>query len=133
MTGIALDGILVEQMVKGGLEMIVGARRDPSWGPVVMVGLGGIFVETLKDVRLMPPSLPKERIVEECYQLKGAAMLRGVRGRPAADVEALADVALRIAVAMNARPEITEIDINPLTVLPSGKGAIALDALIVAP
>jgi acyl-CoA synthetase (NDP forming) len=133
LTGIALDGILVEQMVEGGLEMIVGARRDPSWGPVVMVGLGGIFVETLKDVRLMPPSLPKERIVEECYQLKGAAMLRGVRGRPAADVEALADVALRIAVAMNARPEITEIDINPLTVLPSGKGAIALDALIVAP
>jgi acyl-CoA synthetase (NDP forming) len=131
MAGIALDGILVEQMVKGGLEMIVGARRDPTWGPVVMVGLGGIFVETLKDVRLMPASLPKERIVEECYRLSGAAMLRGVRGRPAADVEALADVALRIAAAMNARPEIAEIDINPLTVLPSGQGAIALDALIV--
>jgi acetate---CoA ligase (ADP-forming) len=131
MTGIALDGILVEQMVKGGLEMIVGARRDPSWGPVVMVGLGGIFVETLKDVRLMPASLPKERIVEECYRLKGAAMLHGVRGRPAVDVEALADVVLRIAAAMRARPEIAEIDINPLTVLPSGQDAIALDALIV--
>jgi len=133
MAGIALDGILVEQMVKGGLEMIVGARRDPSWGPVVMVGLGGIFVETLKDVRLMPAWLPKERVIEECYRLNGAAMLRGVRGRPAVDVEALADVVLRVAAAMRARPEITEIDINPLTVLPSGKGAIALDALIVAP
>ena len=132
MTGIALDGILVEQIIKGGLEMIVGARRDPNWGPVVMVGLGGIFVETLKDVRLMPASLPKERIVEECYRLKGAAMLRGVRGRPAVDVEALADVVLRVAAAMTARPEITEIDINPLTVLPSGQGAVALDALIVA-
>jgi acyl-CoA synthetase (NDP forming) len=131
MAGIALDGILVERMLKDGLEMIVGARRDPSWGPVVMVGLGGIFVETLKDVRLMPASLPKERIVEECYQLKGAAMLRGVRGRRAVDVEALADVVLRIAAAMTARPEISEIDINPLTVLPSGQGAIALDALIV--
>jgi acyl-CoA synthetase (NDP forming) len=131
MTGIALDGILVERMVKGGLEMIVGARRDPSWGPVVMVGLGGIFVETLKDVRLMPAWLPKERIVEECYRLNGAAMLRGVRGRPAVDVEALADVVLRVAAAMTARPEITEIDINPLTVLPAGQGAIALDALIV--
>ncbi len=131
MAGIALDGILVEQMVEGGLEMIVGARRDPSWGPVVMVGLGGIFVETLKDVRLMPASLPKERIVEECYQLKGAAMLRGVRGRRAVDVEALADVVLRIAAAMTARPEISEIDINPLAVLPLGQGAIALDALIV--
>jgi acyl-CoA synthetase (NDP forming) len=131
MTGIALDGILVERMVKGGLEMIVGARRDPGWGPVVIVGLGGIFVETLKDVRLMPASLPKERIIEECYQLKDAAMLCGVRGRPAVDVEALADVVLRVAAAMTARPEITEIDINPLTVLPSGQGAIALDALIV--
>jgi len=130
MAGIALDGILVEQMVKGGLEMIVGARRDSSWGPVVMVGLGGIFVETLKDVRLMPAWLPKERIVEECYQLKGAAMLRGARGRPPIDVEALADVVLRIAAAMTARPEIVEIDVNPLAVLP--KGAIALDALIVA-
>jgi succinyl-CoA synthetase beta subunit len=131
MAGIALDGILIEQMITGGLEMIVGARRDPSWGPVVMVGLGGIFVETLKDVRLMPAWLPKERIVE-CYHLNGAAMLRGTRGRPAVDVEALADVVLRVAAAMTARPEITEIDINPLTVLPSGQGAIALDALIVA-
>jgi acyl-CoA synthetase (NDP forming) len=118
-------------MVKGGLEMIVGARRDPSWGPVVMVGLGGIFVEALKDVRLMPAWLTKERIIEECYQLKGATMLRGVRGRPAVDVEALADVVLRVAAAMTARPEITEIDINPLTVLPSGQGATALDALII--
>jgi len=131
MADIALDGILVEHMVKDGLEMIVGARRDPSWGPVVMVGLGGIFVETLKDVRLMPAWLSQERIIEECYQLKGAAMLRGARGRPAVDVEALADVVLRIAAAMIARPEIVEIDINPLAVLP--KGAIALDALIVAP
>jgi acyl-CoA synthetase (NDP forming) len=130
--GIALDGILVERMVKGGLEMIVGARRDPAWGLVIMVGLGGIFVETLKDVRLMPAWLPKERIVAECYQLNGAAMLRGVRSRPAVDVEALADVVLRVAAAMTARPEITEIDINPLTVLPTGQGAIALDALIVA-
>jgi acetate---CoA ligase (ADP-forming) len=130
MAGIALDGILIEQMAHGGLEMIVGARCDRSWGPVVMVGLGGIFVETLEDVRLMPAWLPKECIVEECYQLKGAAMLRGTRGRPPVDVEALADVVLRIAAAMTARPEIVEIDINPLAVLP--KGAIALDALIVA-
>jgi acetate---CoA ligase (ADP-forming) len=131
MAGIVLDGILIEQMITGGLEMIVGARRDPSWGPVVMVGLGGIFVEALKDVRLMPASLPKERIIAECYQLNGSAMLRGVRGRPAVDVEALADVVLRVAAAMMARPEITEIDINPLAVLPAGQGATALDALIV--
>jgi acetate---CoA ligase (ADP-forming) len=129
MAGIALDGILVEQMVQGGLEMIVGARRDPNWGPVVMVGLGGIFVETLKDVCLMPAWLPKERIIDECYHLRGAAMLRGARGRAPVDVEGLADTVLRIAAAMIARPEIVEIDVNPLAVLP--KGVIALDALIV--
>jgi len=132
MSGIALDGILVECMIASGLEMIVGARRDPSWGPVVMVGLGGIWVEALNDVRLMPAWLPRERIVDECYLLKGAAMLRGARGRPAVDVGALADAVLRIAAAIEARPEIAEIDVNPLAVLPAGEGAIALDALIVA-
>src|SRR5262249_4982635 len=80
---------------------------------------------------LMPPWLPKERIIEECYQLKGAAMLRGTRGRSAVDVEALADVVLRVAAAMTAQPEIIEIDVNPLTALPAGQGAIALEALIV--
>jgi acetate---CoA ligase (ADP-forming) len=129
LAGVALDGILVERMVEGGLEMIVGARRDPNWGPVVMVGLGGIWVETLNDVRLMPAWLPKARIVEECDRLRGAAMLRGGRGRPAVDVAALADIAVRIAAAMRARPEIVEIDLNPVVALP--KGAIALDALIV--
>jgi acyl-CoA synthetase (NDP forming) len=130
MAGIALEGILVERMVGGGLEMIVGARRDPHWGPVLMVGLGGIWVETLNDVRLMPAWLPSARIVDECHRLRGAAMLRGGRGRPAVDVAALADVASRIATAMQARSEIVEIDLNPVVVLP--QGAIALDALIVA-
>lgn len=129
MAGMALDGILLERMVEGGLEMIVGARRDPSWGPVVMIGLGGIWVETLKDVRLMPAWLPKARIVDECNRLRGAAMLRGGRGRPALDVAALADIAARVAAAMRARPEIIEIDLNPVVVLP--EGAVALDALIV--
>jgi len=131
MAGIALDGILVERMVEGGLEVIVGARRDPNWGPVVMVGLGGIWVEAFNDIRLMPACLPKARIVGECFQLKGAAMLHGIRGRPAVDVDALADTVMRIGAAIRARPEIVEIDINPLAVLPAGAGAIALDALIV--
>jgi acyl-CoA synthetase (NDP forming) len=129
MAGVALDGILVERMLEGGLEMIVGARRDPNWGPIVMVGLGGIWVETLSDVRLMPAWLPKARIMDECDRLRGAAMLRGARGRPALDVEALADVVIRVAAAIRARSEISEIDINPVVVLP--KGAIALDALVV--
>src|SRR5262245_45169996 len=86
---ITLDGILVEGMGGPGLEMIVGARRDQSWGAVVMVGLGGIWVEALHDVRLMPADLPRARVLEEIRRLKGAAMLRGLRGNPPADVDAL--------------------------------------------
>jgi len=116
-------------MIGGGLEMIVGARRDPSWGPVIMVGLGGVWVEAFNDVRLMPADLSRPRVVAELARLKGAALLRGARGRQAADVEALADTVMRIGAAIRARPEISEIDINPLVVLPAG--VVALDVLIV--
>src|SRR5262249_9668646 len=125
---VALDGILVERMATPGVEMIVGARRDPSWGPVVMVGLGGIWVEAFRDLRLMPADLPRPRVLEEIHRLKGAALLRGVRGSPPADVEALADAVVRIGAAMRAQPTIVEIDINPIVVLPDG--VVALDALI---
>jgi acyl-CoA synthetase (NDP forming) len=128
--GIAIEGILVERMVERGIEIIVGARRDPSWGPVVMVGLGGVWVEAFNDVRLMPADLSRPRILAELAQLKGAALLRGVRGMAAADIEALADTVLRIGAAIRARPEISEIEVNPLIVLPAG--VVALDALIVA-
>src|SRR5262245_16006721 len=127
--GVALEGVLVERMVEPGLEMIVGARRDQNWGPVVMVGLGGIWVEALNDVRLMPADLPKTRVVEEIHRLRGAALLRGVRGRPPADVEALADTVMRVGAAIRARAEIVEIEINPLVV--RAAGVVAVDALIV--
>jgi acyl-CoA synthetase (NDP forming) len=130
--GVSADGILVEAMAPAGIEMIVGARRDPDWGPVVMVGLGGIWIEALDDVRLMPAELSRAGIIGEIGQLKAAPLLLGARGRAAADVDALADIVLRIAAAMRARPEISEIDINPLIVFANGEGAIALDASIVA-
>jgi acyl-CoA synthetase (NDP forming) len=126
---VALDGILVERMAAPGLEMIVGARRDPNWGPVVMVGLGGIWVEALGDVRLMPADLPRARVIEEIHRLKGAALLRGLRGSPPADVEALADAVMRIGGAIRAQSDILEIDVNPIVV--HSEGAVALDALIV--
>jgi len=126
---ITLDGMLVEAMAEPGIEMIVGARRDPHWGPVVLVGLGGIWTEALDDVRLMPPDLPRERIVAEINQLKGARVLHGLRGAPGVDIEALADAAARIGALMKSRAEIAEIDINPLMVYPHG--VLALDALIV--
>ena len=128
--GLALDGILVEAMAAKGVEMIVGARRDPDWGPVVLVGLGGIWTEALGDARLMPADLSHEQIVAEINKLKGARLLHGLRGAPPVDVAAVADVVIKIAALMRARTEIREIDINPLIAYP--QGVLALDALIVA-
>jgi acetate---CoA ligase (ADP-forming) len=128
--GLALDGVLVETMAVKGVEMIVGARRDPDWGPVVLVGLGGIWTEALGDVRLMPAELSRGQIVAEINRLKGAGVLHGLRGAPSADIAAVADVVVKVAALMRIRPEIREIDINPLIAYP--QGVVALDALIVA-
>ncbi len=129
---LAVDGILVEQMARRGIETIVGARRDPNWGPVVLVGLGGIWAEALSDIRILPVGLDEAEIEAEIRQLRGARLLAGMRGAPAADVSALARAVALIGAIIAARPEIAEIEINPLTVFPVGEGALALDALIVA-
>ena len=129
--GLELDGVLVEKMSSKGLELVVGARRDHAWGPVVVVGVGGTLVEALGDVRLLPPDLSKEAIVQELYKLKTAALLDGFRGSPAVDVDAVADVAVKIGNLMRTVPEIMEIDVNPVFAHPRGQGVTALDALIV--
>ena len=129
-SGLALDGMLIETMATRGLELIVGARREPALGPVVLVGLGGIWTEALDDVRLMPADLPHARIATEINQLKGARLLHGMRGFAAVDIDSVADVAARVGALMRARPEIVEIDINPLIAYPDG--VLALDALIVS-
>lgn len=126
----SLLSVLVESMAAPGIELIVGARRDPQWGPILMVGLGGVWTEALNDVRLMPADLPRERIVAEIAALKGARVLDGMRGSPARDIEAVADVVARIGAVMRSQHDVTEIDINPLVVYPRGKGVLALDALI---
>jgi acyl-CoA synthetase (NDP forming) len=128
--GLTLDGVLVEEMAAPGVEMVVGARRDPDWEPVTLVGLGGIFVEVLDDVRLMPADLSRARIADEIGKLKAASLLRGARGRPPADIDALADAVQRVGALMRAQSNIQEIDINPLVVYPHG--VLALDVLLVA-
>jgi acyl-CoA synthetase (NDP forming) len=127
--GLVLDGILIEVMAAKGVEMIIGARRDPDWGPVLLVGLGGIWTEALSDVRLMPAGLSRDQIVAELNRLRGARALRGLRGAPPVDLPTIADVVSRIGALMRERPEIREIDINPLIAYPHG--VLALDALIV--
>lgn len=128
---VALDGILVETMAPQGLELIIGARRDPDWGPILMVGLGGIMAETLKDVRLLPADVGADWIMEELGKLRAAAILRGFRGAPPADLSALADALMRLGALIRTSLEIADIEINPLIVYPEGKGVLCLDALII--
>ena len=126
-----LDGILVEQMSAPGLEMVVGARHHPEWGASVMVGLGGVLIEALDAAELLPADISHARAVERIRGSRGAKLLGDFRGRPARDVDAVADVVVRVGAAMRAGIGIEEIDINPLMVMAQGEGAIALDALIV--
>lgn len=128
---IVLDGALVETMSKRGLEMVVGAKRDPKWGPVIVAGVGGVLIEAIGDVRLMPPDLSAEAIAEELGKLKTAKLLKGFRGAPPVDVQALSEVAAAVGQIMRANPDIVEIDINPLVAHAAGEGVTALDALIV--
>src|SRR6185312_2841894 len=125
------DGVLIERMHALGLEMIIGAKRDPDWGAVLVAGLGGIWTEALQDVRLMPAGLAADAIEAELRQLRAAKLFAGLRGAPASDVAAAACVAERLGALMLANPEIAEMEINPLSLGAAGEGATALDALII--
>lgn len=129
--GTLLDGVLVETMAARGLELVVGAVRDPNWGPVLMLGLGGIWVEVLGDVQLLSPDLPHAAIVRRLQALKAAKLLQGFRGQPAVDVDAVARTVAAVGALMLQRPEIAEIDVNPLVAYSEGQGVLALDALVV--
>jgi succinyl-CoA synthetase beta subunit len=122
--------VLVEGMGKRGVELIVGAKRDPEWGPVILAGFGGVTAEILQDVRLLPCDLTPEAIERELHQLKSAAILRGWRGAPALDVHAVAALIARLAQVLIAEPSIREVDLNPVVVHPLGEGVVALDALM---
>jgi len=125
-----LDGALVEAMGAHGVELIVGARNDPDWGPVLLAGLGGVQAELLQDVRLLPHDLPKAEIVAELNRLRGAALLNGFRGAAPCDVEAAAALIARLGRVLAGEPRIAEIDLNPVILLPRGDGVVVLDALI---
>lgn len=130
---LVLDGMLVESMARRGLELVVGGRRDAQWGPVVMVGLGGIWIEALKDVRLFAAATTEADIVTELGRLRAAAVLSGIRGEMAIDLQAVARVVALVGALMRANPSVTEIDINPLVAYPAGQtpAVLALDALVV--
>lgn len=123
-------GVLVQEMVQGGTEVVAGITRDPEFGHVVVFGLGGIFVEILKDISLRPVPLRRRDAEEMITEIKGYPIVAGSRGRPPLDTAALVDVLLRLSeLALDLSEEVEEIDINPLIVFE--RGAKAVDALVV--
>lgn len=123
-----LDGVLVQPMVSGGRELILGGRQDPQFGPVVMVGMGGIFVEILDEVSVRVAPIAQWEALEMIEELRGAQILKGARGDQASDIEAVTEALLRLAQLLQDFPEIKEVDINPLRVFYAGEGCRALDA-----
>jgi acetyltransferase len=126
-----IEGILVEEMAQDGVEVIIGATRDPMFGPICMFGMGGIFVEALKDVtfRLAPMwELSAENMIRS---IKAAKVLNGFRGKPPSDVEAIKECILRMSQLVSDNPEIQELDINPLIVYPAGMGCRVADCRII--
>ena len=125
------DGIIVASMAEGQREMVLGARLDPVFGPVVMIGDGGKYVEALPDIELLPPPFSQEEARDAILRLRIAPILKGVRGEPAADVEALARAMLRLgAIIAGAHGKLAAIDLNPVLVGAAGQGLTILDALI---
>ncbi len=128
---LTLDGVLVEQMARPGLELIIGGRNDPEWGAVVLAGVGGVQAELLGDVRLLLPGQSLESIIQALRGLKCGALLDGFRGSPPLDLTAVAELIDRVGRVLCNEPAIREIDLNPVMAYPAGQGVMALDALMV--
>ena len=129
--GVARDGVIVAAMHKGQHEFMVGARIDPVFGPVVVVGDGGKYVEAIQDVAVLLPPFSQQEVVQALRTLRMAPLLDGVRGDPALDVAALADIAVAVGqVIAGARGAIASVDLNPVMVGAAGDGAVVVDALV---
>ncbi len=129
-----IDGILVQEMISGGKELIVGMKRDRQFGAVIVVGMGGIFVEVIEDIAMRVAPLTKSDALDMIGELKGFRILQGVRGEAPSDVDAVAEIICRFSrLSMDFVDKIAEIEINPLIVFEKGKGAVAVDFLITLP
>lgn len=127
-----VEGVVVQRMVQGVAETIVGVSYDRQVGPLVMFGLGGVFVEIMQDVAFRVGRLSTGEAQRLISDVRGAALLRGARGRPRGDERALADALVRVsALAADLQGVLAELDLNPLLVLPEGEGVMAVDALLV--
>jgi acyl-CoA synthetase (NDP forming) len=127
-----IRGVLIQEMLGEGTEVIVGTKRDSQFGPVVLFGIGGVFVELFRDVALRVAPVLKEEAEEMVEEVRGYRLLQGFRGKPRGDIEALVDVLCRVSqLAVDLKDQLVELDINPLMVFEKGKGVRAADALAV--
>jgi acetyl coenzyme A synthetase (ADP forming)-like protein len=126
----AFDGVLVQPMISGVVELMVGVTQDPSFGPLLGFGLGGIHVEILKDICFRVTPITDRDAGEMVRSIKGYRLLEGYRGHPSADIAAIEDLLLRVARLVEEVPEIAELDLNPVIALPPGEGCVIIDARI---
>ena len=124
------EGVLVQEMVSGGHEVLIGMTEDPNFGPMLVYGLGGVYVELLKDVAFRLNPLTDVDAAEMIDDIKGAALMTGYRNMPLGDLDAVKETLLRVSAMVSAIPEIVEMDLNPVKVLEPGKGVRAVDARI---
>jgi acyl-CoA synthetase (NDP forming) len=124
------EGVVIQPMVSGGVETFFGISEDRLFGPLVAFGLGGIHVEVFKDVHFRVAPLSDRDADELIHEVRGYKLLEGFRGHPAADIEALRDILLRIARLAEEVPEIAELDLNPVIALAPGEGCRIVDARI---
>jgi acyl-CoA synthetase (NDP forming) len=129
----SIEGVLCQQMISGAVaEAIVGLLVDPQFGPAVLFGIGGVLVEVLADRSLGIPPLDRRDALQMIEQTRAARLLKGFRGRPAADIEALIDVLIAVGkLGLDWADRIEALDINPLLLRPAGQGAVAVDALLI--
>ena len=131
-SGARVAGVLYQKMaVPGYVEVIVGATRDPTFGPVIMFGIGGIFVEILKDVSFRVAPLEPEDAEEMIREIKTYKILEGYRGMPPRDIEAVKDILMRVSKLMLEVGEVQDIDLNPIMLYEKGRGAVAVDVRVI--
>ena len=126
-----IRGVLIQEMVTGGMECMIGVRRDPLFGPLVAVGLGGIYIEILNDVSIRQAPVDKDEAVRMVRELRGFPLLAGARGKKPGDIDALADMVSKISVMACAEDTLGELDVNPVFVLDEGYGAVVVDAVVI--
>ena len=125
------DAVLIQRMVPGGHEVFIGGKQDPTFGPVVLVGLGGIHVEVFGDVAIRVAPVGAAEARKMSAEIRGGQILQGVRGQPAADVDAFIEIIQRVSQLVCDLPQILEMDMNPLVLSADGKGCLAVDCRMV--